>query len=331
MNVTETDPSTIDFRLDEEEHGRIDRVLAGHILTLSRTRLKALLLDGQVTVNGGTITDPSFRVKPGDHLQLEMPPIVSAEPIPQDIPLDVVFEDEDLIVINKPAGLVVHPGAGTPDGTLVNALLAHCGTSLSGIGGVARPGIVHRIDKDTSGLLVVAKNDRAHQYLSKQFEAHSVERSYKALVWGDVRKFSGRIEGNIARSKHNRKKMAIVKIGGRHAVTHFKVSKRFGPPGEAIVTLLTCRLETGRTHQIRLHMAQFGHTLVGDPIYGSQRKRAPHSIDPGARAALEGFPRQALHAATLGFKHPVTREELQFEREIPNDFKTLVSALDAIT
>ncbi|TNE58782.1 MAG: RluA family pseudouridine synthase [Alphaproteobacteria bacterium] len=313
------------------EGARIDRYLALHIPDLSRSRLKALLMEGKVTLNGATITDPSYRVKQGDEIDITIPPPLPAEPEPQAIDLNVVFEDDDLIVINKPAGLVVHPGAGTPDGTLVNALLAHCGASLSGIGGVARPGIVHRIDKDTSGLIVVAKNDKAHQGLAAQFEAHSVERSYVALVWGDVRQLTGTIESEIARSKNNRKKMAVVKSGGRHAVTHYKVLERFGPPGGAIATLVECRLETGRTHQIRVHMAQIGHTLIGDPIYGSQRKRAPSTLPEGVRRHLENFPRQALHARTLGFEHPITGEVISFDSEIPHDFNELMEDLRTLS
>lgn len=310
---------------------RIDRLLADQDQDLSRTRIKGLMGQGQVTVNGETLSDPSYRVKPGDHIELSLPPVVSAGPEPQDIPLDVVFEDDEVIVVNKPAGLVVHPGAGTPDRTLVNALLAHCGDTLSGIGGVARPGIVHRIDKDTSGLIVMAKNDRAHRALARQFEAHTVERSYLAIVWGDVRQFSGTIRSEIARSKNNRKKMAVVKSGGRSAVTHFKVKERFGPPGEAVATLLECRLETGRTHQIRVHMAQFGHTLVGDPIYGSQRKRAPANLDEAAKLGLEAFPRQALHAKTLGFQHPISKEKIRFSSDLPNDFNELLERLRQIS
>ncbi|TNE41136.1 MAG: RluA family pseudouridine synthase [Alphaproteobacteria bacterium] len=312
------------------EGARIDRHLAIHFPDLSRSRLKALLMEGKVTLNGATITDPSYRVKQGDEIEITLPPPAPAEPEPQKMDLDVVYEDSDVIVINKPAGLVVHPGAGTPDGTLVNALLAHCGASLSGIGGVARPGIVHRIDKDTSGLIVVAKNDKAHQSLAAQFEEHSVERSYLALVWGDVRQLTGTIESQIARSKNNRKKMAVVKSAGRHAVTHYKVLERFGPPGGAIATLVECRLETGRTHQIRVHMAQLGHTLIGDPLYGSQRKRAPATLPEETRTQLEQFPRQALHARTLGFEHPSTGEFISFDSETPNDFKTLINSLRAI-
>ncbi len=310
--------------------GRLDRILADQVNELSRSRIKALLLDGQVRLNGQTIRDPSYRVKPGDAFEVTIPPPTAATPVPQDIPLDIVFEDDDLIVINKPAGMVVHPGAGTPDGTLVNALLAHCGDSLSGIGGVARPGIVHRIDKDTSGVLVVAKNDAAHQGLSAQFEAHTVERTYQALVWGDVRKLRGTIEGNIARAPHNRKKMALVKFGGRHAITHYKVLKRFGPPGDALVTLLTCNLETGRTHQIRVHMTQFGHALIGDSLYGRPRKLGKLSVSDPIRTALTAFGRQALHAASLGFVHPTTQEHISFKAELPSDFSALLAALDSM-
>jgi len=307
--------------------GRLDRILADEVNALSRSRIKALMLDGQVRLNGETIKDPSYRVKLGQIIEITIPPPVAATPVPQSIPLDIVFEDDDIIVVNKAAGLVVHPGAGTPDGTLVNALLAHCGDSLSGIGGVARPGIVHRIDKDTSGVLVVAKNDAAHQSLSAQFEAHTVERTYQALVWGDVRKLAGSIEGNIARSTNNRKKMTLVKSGGREAITHYKVKKRFGPPGDALVTLITCNLETGRTHQIRVHMTQFGHALVGDTLYGRPRKLGKLGISDPIRVALTSFGRQALHAASLGFTHPTSQEHISFQAELPSDFSKLLDAL----
>jgi 23S rRNA pseudouridine1911/1915/1917 synthase len=246
------------------------------------------------------------------------------------MPLNIVFEDDDLIVIDKPAGMVVHPGAGTPDGTLVNALLFHCGDSLSGIGGVARPGIVHRIDKDTSGLLVVAKNDAAHQGLAAQFEAHTSQRTYKALVWGDVRKLSGTLTGNIARSNNNRKKMSIVKSGGREAITHYKVLKRFGPPGDALVTLVECRLETGRTHQIRVHFTDFGHALVGDGLYGRGRKLTSRKLPNSLHTALTSFGRQALHATSLGFDHPTSHQHLHFKSKLPSDFSELISELESL-
>jgi 23S rRNA pseudouridine1911/1915/1917 synthase len=289
---------------------RFDRALATALPTLSRERLKALISAGEVRVGGSAMRDPSKKV-------VAVPAPVPAEAQAQDIPLRIMFEDEHLLVVDKPAGLVVHPAAGNLDGTLVNALLHHCAGRLSGIGGVARPGIVHRIDKDTSGLLVVAKTDRAHEGLAKQFAAHSVERAYAAVVAGRPVPPAGRIEGALARSTANRQKMAIVADGrGKHAMTHYRTIE---PLREA--ALVECRLETGRTHQVRVHMASIGHPLLGDPVYG--RTRSVH------RPALQelGFARQALHARTLGFLHPSTKEKLTFESPIPSDIQELISLL----
>jgi 23S rRNA pseudouridine1911/1915/1917 synthase len=319
-------------RVDAEAAGqRLDKLLATSLPEISRSRLKALIESGQVTmVRGGAkaaVTEAAFKVKQDDEIRVEIPAPVAALPEGQDIPLTIVYEDEHLIIIDKPAGMVVHPAAGNLDGTLVNALIAHCGESLSGIGGVKRPGIVHRIDKDTSGLLVVAKSDAAHTGLSAQFAAHNLERVYKALVWGNPTPPVGRIEGNIGRSSANRKKMAIVKSGGKHAVTHYRVLKRFGPEKAPYASLIECRLETGRTHQIRVHMTELGHPLVGDQTYGSQARRSRHLPDE-AKAALQNFTRQALHASVIGFEHPVTHQFLKFESQIPPDIEQLVHLLE---
>jgi 23S rRNA pseudouridine1911/1915/1917 synthase len=320
---------------------RIDRLLAARLPHLSRSRLKALIQSGNVTFTPGPdqpdstkkLTDPAYRVKPGEEFRVEEPEATDPVPRPQDIPLTVVFEDDDLIVIDKPAGLVVHPAAGNPDGTLVNALLHHCGDSLSGIGGVRRPGIVHRIDKDTSGLMIAAKNDRAHQGLAAQFEAHSVERAYLAVVRGAPRSSTGRIEGNIGRHPKNRKKMAVVERGGKAAVTHYKTLEVFARPGakdgktpEALAALVECRLETGRTHQVRVHMASIGQPLIGDPLY-ARPIHPPKGLSAGAGAVLRDFPRQALHAYLLGFIHPVSKKPFKFNSETPNDIQALITAL----
>ncbi len=310
-----------------EAGGRLDSSLATLLPGLSRSRLKILIVDGNVAETGDrprTVTDPAERVKPGQHYTVTVPAPVAAIPEAQSIPLDIVFEDEAVIVINKPAGLVVHPAPGNPDGTLVNALLAHCGDSLKGIGGVARPGIVHRIDKDTSGLLVAAKTQAAHIDLSAQFAAHSIDRAYQALVWGVPRPASGRIEGDIGRSPTDRKKMAVVRTG-KAAVTRYKTNQTFSDQ----VSLVTCRLETGRTHQIRVHMSHIGHPLVGDRVYGRARL-LPKRIGATVREIVEGFPRQALHAAALGFDHPESRQRLRFEAQIPDDMTALSQALESI-
>lgn len=316
-------------KLDEATDGqRLDRALAEAFPDLSRTRIKRFIEKGLVTLGGATIVDPARRVKPGLEVTMSLPPPEPALPQAEDIPLNVVYEDDDLIVIDKPAGLVVHPAPGNPGSTLVNALIAHCGASLSGIGDVMRPGIVHRIDKDTSGLMVVAKNDAAHQGLARQFEKHIIERAYTALVWGNVVSVTGSIEGDIGRSRTNRKKMAVVKSGGKHARTHYKVLKRFGPPSDPFATLVDCRLETGRTHQIRVHFTKLGHPLVGDPLYGRGRQGSPKKLGEEISHAIGAFNRQALHARRLGFTHPVSREKLSFESELPYDFKILLEYLE---
>ncbi len=296
---------------------RLDRALADALPTLSRERLKALIRAGALETAGGPVRDPATKVKGGEAFTLNVPDPEPAHNAPQDIPLVIPFEDEHLLVVDKPAGLVVHPAAGNREGTLVNALLHHCAGRLSGIGGVARPGIVHRIDKDTSGLLVVAKTDVAHEGLAKQFAAHSIDRRYLAIVNGVPRTAEGTIDAPLARSAHDRKKIAIVEAKrGKRAVTHWK---RLKPLREA--ALVECRLETGRTHQVRVHMASIGHPLLGDPVYGrgkSVHRKLLNQLD---------FNRQALHAAGLGFTHPVTKARLSFESALPSDMQELFTAL----
>ena len=302
----------------DAEGWRLDRALAVALPTLSRERLKALISSGQVSDARGLLArDPAMKVLPGSRFSVAVPDAAPAHNEAQDIPLNVVFEDEHLIVIDKPAGLVVHPAAGNLDGTLVNALLHHCRGSLSGIGGVERPGIVHRIDKDTSGLMVAAKTDPAHVGLAAQFAKHSIDRRYKAFVAGIPRSAAGTVDAPLARSSSNRKKIAIVEDGrGKRAVTHYSLLRQFRN-----AALVECRLETGRTHQVRVHMASIGHPLLGDPIYGRSR--------PEHRETLNrlNFQRQALHAARLGFIHPVTSAALCFDSEIPQDMQDLFSEL----
>jgi len=309
---------TIDVRLAPAHAGwRLDRALAHAIPTLSRERLKSLILSGAVEAAGTLLRDPAVKVRGDETLRVAVPDPEPAHNEPQDIPLRVVFEDEHLLVIDKPAGLVVHPAAGNRDGTLVNALLHHCGGSLSGIGGVARPGIVHRIDKDTSGLLVVAKTDVAHVGLAKQFAAHSIERRYLAIVSGVPRVAAGTVDAALARSSANRKKIAIVEPGrGKHAITHWR---RLTVLRDA--ALVECRLETGRTHQVRVHMASLGHPLLGDPAYGRAGKVHRKLLDE------LNFHRQALHATELGFIHPVTKHRLSFASAMPADMQELFDAL----
>ena len=305
----------IDVRLQPDHAGwRLDRALAAAVPTMSRERLKALIRSGALTP---PLRDPATKVKGTEKFKLAVPELEPAHNEPQDIPLTIIFEDEHLLVIDKAAGLVVHPAAGNRDRTLFNALLHHCGASLSGIGGVARPGIVHRIDKDTSGLLVVAKTDVAHEGLAKQFAKHSIERRYLAIVSGVPRTAAGTVDAPLARSSANRKKIAVVKDGrGKRAVTHWK---RLDVLRDA--ALVECRLETGRTHQVRVHMASIGHPLVGDSVYGGVGKTH--------RKLLQelGFHRQALHAAALGFIHPVTKNRLSFESGMPPDMQELFTAL----
>ncbi|MCB2048224.1 MAG: RluA family pseudouridine synthase [Novosphingobium sp.] len=296
---------------------RLDKALA-EASGLSRQRVQALMAEGRVTLGGKPASQTSLKLAGGEAFAIAVPEAAPAEASAQDIPLPIVYEDEHLIVVDKPAGLVVHPAAGNPDGTLVNALLHHCKGQLSGIGGVARPGIVHRIDKDTSGLLVVAKTDVAHEGLAAQFADHSIVRSYRAVVAGHPAPPAGTVTGAIGRSSRDRKKMALVEEGrGKHAVTHYRTIRTLGQ-----ASLVECRLETGRTHQVRVHMSSIGHPLLGDPVYG----RSSGRFRPALTAA--NFSRQALHATELGFVHPVTQERLHFVSEIPADMQGLIDALD---
>ncbi len=313
---------------------RLDRWLVTQLPELSRSRLQELIKTGRVTKAGRTIGDAGIRVKPGDSFEVDVPPPVAAEPEGEAIALDVVYEDAELLVIDKPAGLVVHPAAGHATGTLVNALIAHCGESLSGIGGVRRPGIVHRLDKDTSGLLVIAKTDAAHRGLSEQFAAHgrdgALHRAYLAVAWGVPERASGRIEAPIGRSSANRLRMAVVsEAAGRQAVTHYKLERALGAAGKggAIASLVRLQLETGRTHQIRVHMAHIGHPLLGDPAYGTGFATKALRLAPAARQTLRALGRQALHAAELGFVHPVTGRRMSFQSPPPADLAELISAL----
>jgi len=310
---------------------RLDRALAAALAgqsgdAPSRSRIKALITDGAVADTAGTISDPSRRVKSGQVFVITFPETAPAAIAAQALPLDVVFEDEHLIVIDKPPGLVVHPAPGNPDRTLVNALLAHCGASLSGIGGVARPGIVHRLDKDTSGLLVVAKTDAAHHGLAAQFARHSVERVYAAVVWGTPRLKRGEIAGAIGRSPRDRKKMTVLRGGrGKPALTRYRVVKTLA--GGA-ASLVECQLATGRTHQIRVHLASIGHPVLGDPVYGRPAPR--RAATSGITDAVSRLSRQALDAFTLGFEHPVSHKMLRFQREYHKDIKTLIGTLEAV-
>ncbi len=338
-----TDSASETVTIAAEEAGqRLDRVLAARIPALSRSRLKALILDGQVTVAARTIRDPSAHVNSGDTVIVNLPPPENAKPEGEAIALKVVYEDDDLIVIDKPSGLVVHPSAGHATGTLVNALIAHCGESLSGIGGVKRPGIVHRLDKDTTGLMVVAKNDRAHRALSKQFADHGREgplrRGYLAFVWGAPDRPKGTIDAPLDRSPNNREKRAV-REGGREAITHWQLLERFpgqdfgNQGGKPVASLLACTLETGRTHQIRVHLAHIGHPILGDATYGTGFKTKAGLLGPKARAALEALGRQALHAYLLAIRHPNDDPDsaniLEFHSELPGDLRRLRDALVA--
>jgi 23S rRNA pseudouridine1911/1915/1917 synthase len=330
-DTTSATPTTL--TVAEAEAGvRLDKLLAQRIGELSRARIQALIRSGNVSgADGATIGDGSYRVKPGEAFTVQVPAPEPAAPAGEAIDLDVVYEDRDVIVVDKPAHLVVHPAAGHASGTLVNALIAHCGDSLSGIGGVKRPGIVHRLDKGTSGLLVVAKTDAAHRGLSEQFAAHGIDgrmhRAYLALVWGKPLRPRGTISARLARSQSNRTKIAIAKgESGRHAVTHYEVLKTL-KTAAGLVSLLKLTLETGRTHQIRVHLAHIGHPVLGDRTYASGFKAKAANLGEAARAALDGLERQALHAAELGFEHPVTGKKLSFASELPADMQRLLAAL----
>jgi 23S rRNA pseudouridine1911/1915/1917 synthase len=309
---------------------RIDRFLTVHLATpkypLSRSRVKALILAGQLSEDGRTLTDPSASVKPGSHYLLTLPPPIDAVPRAENIALDILFEDKHLIAINKPAGLVVHPAPGSLTGTIVNALIAHCGPSLTGIGGVTRPGIVHRLDKDTSGVMIVAKTDVAHLRLAEMFAAHDLDRRYQALVWGTSIKGEGIIDQPIGRASYDRKRQAIT-TKGKNAITFWRTLRQFPPFGSHI----ECRLETGRTHQIRVHLAHIGHGVIGDPLYGHAPRAAkmPDNFARNGLSQIREFGRQALHAAYLGFSHPVTREALSFETPLPADMTSLLALIES--
>lgn len=300
---------------------RIDKFIASENPDVSRAQIQRLIDIGSVFIAEKPVIDKNYKTKLGDVYKIVLPEPELATPIAEDIPLNVLYEDSDIVVINKPAGMTVHPAAGAHNGTLVNALLYHCKDSLSGIGGVARPGIVHRIDKNTSGILVIAKNDLAHNRLSEQFSSHSIERTYYAIVYGIPNPLSGRIEGNIARSSFDRKKMALVKTGGKHAVTHYETIACYANS----VSLVKCNLETGRTHQIRVHLSSIGCHLVGDDTYKGKKSGLLFSED--VKKIVNTFPRQALHAKSLGFIHPITKEKMQFDSELPEDMQNLLNAL----
>jgi 23S rRNA pseudouridine1911/1915/1917 synthase len=330
------DRTVLDLTVPLEADGaRLDAFIGGAAPELSRTRAKALVLAGHVAMDGAILAEPKRAMRAGEHIRIALPPAAPAAPLAESIPLDIVHEDADLIVVDKPAGLVVHPAAGNPTGTLVNALIAHCGQSLSGIGGVSRPGIVHRLDKDTSGLMVVAKNDRAHRSLSAQFADHGrsgpLERAYLALVWGIPERREATIEAALGRSPKNREKMAIAKSGGRAAITRYRVLESYGPKdAPAPAALVECRLETGRTHQIRVHMAAIGHPLIGDRAYGSGFATKAARLPQPVRALAEAFPRQALHAWLLGFAHPGSGRAMHFERAPPADIAALIKAFKSM-
>jgi len=313
---------------DPAPNDRVDRFLATRFMArgepLSRSRIKALIIEQRLTENGRTLTDPSAPVKPGAHYQLLVPPPIDATPKGENIPLEILFEDQHLIVLNKPAGLVVHPAPGSPSGTLVNALIAHCGNSLTGIGGVMRPGIVHRLDKDTSGTMVVAKTDQAHQGLTMMFAAHDLDRRYQALVWGGGTERDGTIDAPIGRASYDRKRQAIT-TKGRAAITHWRLIQTLPPFGAHI----ECRLETGRTHQIRVHMAHIGHGVIGDPLYGRAPRggQMPDNLSRTGLAQIRAFSRQALHAAHLGFAHPISGEALSFNTPLPDDMAALLTLM----
>src|SRR5450432_2161680 len=307
----------------DEGASRLDRVLAVRLPQLSRSRLKALILAGSVTIKSAPVRDPAYHVASGDTITIDVPEAVAAEPSGEDIALDIVYEDDDLIVIDKPRGLVVHPAAGHETGTLVNALIAHCGTSLSGIGGVRRPGIVHRLDKDTTGLMVAAKNDRAHQSLTAQFADHGrtgpMQRGYMAFIWGMPNRQRGTVDAPIDRHQFAREKMAV-RESGREAVTHWEIQEAFdGRDGKPVAALLACQLETGRTHQIRVHLAHIGHPLLGDGVYGPHFKTKASHLGPQSQAALAALGRQALHAYLLTLEHPQTGAILEWISDLPED------------
>lgn len=314
--------------MEEGESGaRLDKHLSSKLTDLSRTRIKSLILHGYVVKNGQVLTDCSYIVKSADAFDLTVPEVELTELRPMNIPLNIVYEDNDLLIINKQAGLTVHPGAGNYQDTLVNALLYHCRDGLSGIGGVARPGIVHRLDKDTSGLMVVAKNDKAHQNLSKQLEKHDIKRVYWAMCWGVLTPPIGTFDSNIGRSTRNRQKMAVVvEDKGKHAITHYKTLQRFG----YVASLVECRLQTGRTHQIRVHFTHEGHSLIGDGTYGGRRANTLKTIDESVKTVIASFTRQALHSKEIEFTHPTTGKKVSFTSELPEDMQNLLNTLKTL-
>lgn len=339
LSFNEAEANLKAFITEEGASGRLDVWLSKIMAPdFSRNRIKSFIESGAVLINGKEILEPKKKITPGLEITVNLPEAIDAEPQAEDIPINVVFEDEHIIVVNKPAGLVVHPGAGNANGTLVNALLHHCGASLSGIGGVKRPGIVHRLDKDTSGVMVVAKNDNAHRHLSEQFADHGrtgpLERAYLALVWGtpDVR--NSTINTFLGRS-NDRLKRAVCKPtanDAKHAITHYTLQNSYGEQEDstALASLIECRLETGRTHQIRVHMAHIGHPLIGDHTYGAAYRTKANKIAQAHQDAVKSFPRQALHAYLLQFEHPVTKQIVRFETDLPKDFSDLVSVFERI-
>ena len=317
----------------DEGSTRLDRVLAVRRPELSRSRLKALILAGSVSFGGAPVRDPAYHVASGDTITIDVPEATAPEPQAENIALDIIYEDDDIIVINKPRGLVVHPAAGHETGTLVNALIAHCGASLSGIGGVKRPGIVHRLDKDTTGLMVAAKNDRAHKSLTEQFADHGrtneMRRGYMAFAWDLPNRQRGTVDAPIDRHPHAREKMAV-REGGREAITHWELQEAFnGRDGKPAAALLACQLETGRTHQIRVHLAHIGHPLMGDAVYGPHFKTKASRLGPASQAALTALDRQALHAYLLALEHPKTGAILEWASDLPDDLAALREKLRA--
>jgi 23S rRNA pseudouridine1911/1915/1917 synthase len=330
------DAEASSFTVDAAASGlRLDQFLSAQFPgVLSRSRIQALIEAGDVSVGGTVARVTKRKVAAGDVVEMVVPEAVDADPLPENIPLSILYEDASFVVVDKPSGLVVHPGPGNWTGTLVNALLHHCGDSLSGIGGVKRPGIVHRLDKDTTGVMVVAKTDIAHRSLAEQFAAHGrdgrMERAYRALVWGAPLRRSGRVDAALGRSNTDRTKRTVVAFDrpdAREAITHFDVIGRSSPGEDTLASLVECRLETGRTHQIRVHMAHIGHPLIGDDTYGAGFMTKANKLEPDQRAVVEGFGRQALHAFQLGFEHPVSGEKMRFESDIPADMRALAIAL----